>query len=135
MLITIIPTKSNRLITDFEVLSKIGEGSFGEAFKVRSRQDGMMYAVKKAKQKYIGFKDREQKLSEVYKSLKISSSISNSHYAQYCLKTFEAWEEGGYLFIRSELCDKGNLNEYLIELEKQQESQLLIEDQVWKFLL
>lgn len=83
---------------------------------VRSRADGNLYAIKKAKQKYLGYKDRDQKLSEVYKSLRISNSTAvNSH---YCVKTYEAWEESGYLFIRSELCEKGNLNEYLVELEK-----------------
>jgi serine/threonine protein kinase len=38
------------------------------------------------------------------------------------------------LFIRSELCEKGNLNEYLVELTKLTEAELLGEDKVWKFL-
>ncbi len=129
--------KSNRFLTDFEVIAKLGEGSFGEAFKVRSRTDGQLYAVKKAKQKYLGYRDREQKLSEVHRSLKITNSAngnSKSSYSKYCVKVFEAWEESGYLFIRSELCEKGNLNDYLVELEKQQESELIKEDQVWRFL-
>lgn len=33
----------------FEQISKIGEGSFGEVFKVRSRDDGQLYAVKISK--------------------------------------------------------------------------------------
>lgn len=33
----------------FEQISKIGEGSFGEVFKVRSRDDGQFYAVKISK--------------------------------------------------------------------------------------
>ena len=103
---------------DFEILAKLGEGSFGEAFKVKSRTDGHLYAVKKAKQKYLGYRDREQKLSEVHKALKISNLKSSSFYAKYCVKVYEAWEESGYLFIRSELCEKGNLNDYLVELEK-----------------
>jgi hypothetical protein len=37
-------------------------------------------------------------------------------YSNYCVKFFEAWEESGYLLIRSEVCEKGNLNEYLVEL-------------------
>ncbi len=41
--------KSNRFLTDFTLISKLGEGSFGEAFKVISKTDGIMYAVKKAK--------------------------------------------------------------------------------------
>lgn len=38
----------------FEIISKLGEGSFGEVFKVRSKEDGLLYAVKKSKQLYKG---------------------------------------------------------------------------------
>ena len=40
---------SNKFSSDFEIISKLGEGSFGEAFKVRSLIDGNVYAIKKAK--------------------------------------------------------------------------------------
>lgn len=60
---------------------------------------------------------------------------SNSNrFSEYCVKVYEAWEECGYLYIRSELCDKGNLNDYLVELEKLQENELLKEDDIWRFL-
>jgi len=49
---TIQLQKTNRFHTDFQLISKLGEGSFGEAFKVRSLEDGKLYAVKKAKDKY-----------------------------------------------------------------------------------
>jgi NIMA (never in mitosis gene a)-related kinase len=32
---------------DFEVLSKLGEGSFGVVFRVRRKADGQEYAMKK----------------------------------------------------------------------------------------
>jgi serine/threonine protein kinase len=51
------------------------------------------------------------------------------------VKCFEAWEESGYLLIRSEICERGNLNEYLVELEKEQETELLMEEQIWKILM
>jgi hypothetical protein len=56
--------------------------------------------------------------------LKLSTSIPkedqeeaevSSFYRDHCLKVYEAWEEGGHLFIKSELCEKGNLNDYLAE--------------------
>lgn len=40
------------------------------------------------------------------------SEIFRSH----CVRVYEAWEESGYLYIQSELCEKGNLNDYLIEI-------------------
>ncbi len=84
---------------------------------VKYRNDGQYYAVKKAKEKYIGYRDRDQKLSEVYKSLRVSHH--DSLYSRFCVKTYEAWEESGYLYIRTELCEKGNLNEHLVFLEQQ----------------
>jgi serine/threonine protein kinase len=73
MSISTIPLKANRFLTDFETLQKLGEGSFGEAFSVRNRLTGQISAVKKSKEKYLGYKDREAKLSEVYRALKITS--------------------------------------------------------------
>lgn len=55
-------------------------------------------------------------------------------YRDYCVKVYEAWEESGYLYIRSELCEKGNLNDHLVELEKLQENELLKEEDIWRFL-
>lgn len=60
-----IPTKPARFETEFEILGKLGEGSFGEAYKARHRFDNRLYAVKKSKEQYLGYKDREQKLLEV----------------------------------------------------------------------
>ena len=56
-------------------------------------------------------------------------------YSHYCVKFYEAWEESGYLYIRSELCQKGNLNDYLVELGSQNSNGLVLEDEVWRILL
>ena len=50
------------------------------------------------------------------------------------MKFFEAWEESGYLYIRSEACEKGNLDTYLVELEKKEESELISEIDLWRIL-
>lgn len=36
----------------FVSLEKIGEGSFSEVFKVRSKEDGKLYAIKKSNRPY-----------------------------------------------------------------------------------
>lgn len=58
MIVNSIDSKPDRLHSDYFVLSKIGEGSFGEAFKVQSSVDGNQYAVKKSKEIYNGECDR-----------------------------------------------------------------------------
>jgi mitosis inhibitor protein kinase SWE1 len=50
------------------------------------------------------------------------------------VKFHEAWEESGYLYIMSEVCEKGNLDGYLVELEKNEANEIINEDQVWKIL-
>ena len=43
---------------NFELLQQIGSGSFADVFKVRSRKDGQLYAVKKTRYPFTGFRDR-----------------------------------------------------------------------------
>lgn len=50
------------------------------------------------------------------------------------MKCYEAWEESGYLFIKSEICEKGNLDSYLVELERQEDNELLNERSIWQIL-
>lgn len=76
----------------------MGEGSFGEVYKVRSRDDGRLYAVKKSRQRFRGQWDRRQKLTEVEKHERLPSHPN-------CIRFYRAWEERQYLYIQTELCE------------------------------
>ena len=39
--------KTTTSLEDFEVISRIGDGSFAEVFKVRRKEDDQIYAIKK----------------------------------------------------------------------------------------
>ena len=43
-------------LRDFDVLNKLGEGAFGQVFKVKRKKDGKQYALKKVqiKAKILG---------------------------------------------------------------------------------
>ncbi|XP_032823881.2 membrane-associated tyrosine- and threonine-specific cdc2-inhibitory kinase [Petromyzon marinus] len=92
----------------FEVLERIGLGSFGEVFKVRSWEDSRMYAVKRCREPFRGERDRERKLEEVAKHERLEPHPN-------CVRFVRAWEEKQHLYIQTELCAM-NLQQYCEEV-------------------
>ncbi|XP_037033115.1 membrane-associated tyrosine- and threonine-specific cdc2-inhibitory kinase [Bradysia coprophila] len=82
----------------FDLLAKIGEGSFSEVFKVRSKEDGKLYAIKKSNTPYRSEFYRERSLDEV-RNFELFSENAN------CVTFYKAWEQNGYLYIQLELCE------------------------------
>lgn len=103
----------------FTIEEKIGSGSFGDVFKCLSRDDGKYYAIKKSRERYKGKSDRTRKLQEVAKHEQLPKHPN-------LVQFYKAWEENGYLYIQTELC-QCNLTEYLEHNE-------LSEKMVWEFL-
>ena len=78
-------------------------------------RDGKLVAVKRTKEKYEGVRDRLQKLEEVLRVFKISRKSKEEPDCEGgVIQVLECWEEGGYLYMCSELCARGNLNDYLL---------------------
>ncbi|XP_051912274.1 serine/threonine-protein kinase Nek7-like [Hippocampus zosterae] len=66
-------------LRDFTVLQKLGEGSFGQVFRVRRNLDGQEYALKKVKLATMREKERENAVNEV----RILASLSNEFVIGY----------------------------------------------------
>jgi len=105
----------------FKVESEIGRGYFGTVFRVRSKEDGQLYAVKIANECYKGYSDRERKLEEVRKH-QFLPTHSN------LVKFISSWEEEGNLYQQFELCT-GNLQDYCEKNNNVKESL------VWRYLV
>ncbi|XP_054850682.1 membrane-associated tyrosine- and threonine-specific cdc2-inhibitory kinase [Eublepharis macularius] len=88
----------------FQQLSRLGRGSFGEVYKVRCKEDGQLYAVKRSMEPFRGEGDRQRKLAEVRKHERVG------HHPN-CVSFVQAWEERGQLYIQTELCP-GSLLQY-----------------------
>ena len=76
----------------------LGSGFFGDVFKVRSKEDGKLYAIKKSRERFKGSSDRKQKLQEVAK---------HEHLPEHpnLVRFYKAWEEHQRLYIQIELCE------------------------------
>eukprot|EP00977_Amphora_coffeiformis_P010726 scaffold2512_cov164-Amphora_coffeaeformis.AAC.11 len=108
------------LTSSFEVLSLLGSGTFADVYKVRSKSDGRLYAVKKNRRQFRGKRDREQALAEVRYMQRLQSVVSSadgkSSYSLYLLFFFQAWQEEGHFFCQTELCCRDTCRELLDSL-------------------
>ena len=120
MIVPMPMAERDHFFKEFEKIEKIGEGEFGIAYRVKSKSTGQQWAVKKLKEEYKGVRDRDLRRQEVAKAFQICSvheqtmNIFNMPNSKYCVGIVEAWEEQGYLYICSELCELGNLNDYIL---------------------
>eukprot|EP01125_Pyxidicula_operculata_P015890 TRINITY_DN5415_c0_g1_i1.p1 TRINITY_DN5415_c0_g1~~TRINITY_DN5415_c0_g1_i1.p1 ORF type:complete len:691 (-),score=103.47 TRINITY_DN5415_c0_g1_i1:19-2091(-) len=102
-----IPTESAagpipRMISDFEVHSELGRGSFGSVQLCLNRTDGWTYAVKKLL--YQSNKMREKFLQEAY-----GLAALGQH--QHIVRYYSSWEDPSIsaIYIQCEWCQGGSL--------------------------
>ncbi|XP_045582114.1 membrane-associated tyrosine- and threonine-specific cdc2-inhibitory kinase [Procambarus clarkii] len=76
---------------------KLGAGSFGEVFRVRSKEDGQLYACKRTLLKFRGEGDRRRRMEEVQKHEKLPKHRN-------CVEFYRAWEERQQLYLLTEVC-------------------------------
>ncbi len=88
---------------NFEIISKLGTGSFSEVFKVKRIEDNSEYAMKKVRLASLTKKEKENALNEV----RILASIEHKNVISYKEAFFE--ENEGKLCIVMEIADSGDL--------------------------
>jgi membrane-associated tyrosine- and threonine-specific cdc2-inhibitory kinase len=114
--------------TDFTNLGRIGEGAFAVVMRARWRVDGKLYAVKKSKRVFRSKRDRDHSLQEVLALQKLSSCCYVVHFER-------AWQEEGYFYSQTELCELGNLKELIDTLAPRAAGGDALPDaSVWKVL-
>ena len=105
---------------DYEMICKIGQGSFGTVFKVRRKSDKQILVMKMIKIPTLSKKYQQESLHEVT----ILSSLNNP----YIVKYYESFVENSTLHIIMEYCEKGDLSQIL-------KKQPLSESKIWKFFI
>lgn len=112
-------------ITDFEILKRLGEGSFGTVYQVKRKSDGKIYAMKKVKMLSLSTKEKENALNEV----RILASIKSPYVISYKEAFYD--DASSCLCIIMDFASKGDV---LMKInEKKRNKQFFEEPIIWKF--
>ena len=97
----VIIQKSGDPFQEYEILEKLGEGTFGKVFKVKNKSNNCIRAMKQIEKGFImNIND-----SEIGKEIEILSKLNHP----YIIKLYEYYVKDQKLFLISELCDDGDL--------------------------
>lgn len=134
------------LISRFDKVDLIGSGEFSQVFRVsrpsthvppdyfstiaspasgETEKRKLVWAVKKSRFPYIGPKDRARKLQEV----EVLSALGRG---DHTLHLVESWENRRHLYIQTEYCEEGSLDEFLTRMGK---AARLDDFRIWKIML
>ena len=108
---------------NFEILDKLGEGSFSIVYKVKRKIDNQIYALKKVKLKNLKPKNIQNSLNEI----RILASIKSNYVISYKEAFYEEKEYS--IIIIMEYADNGDLYNKIKNYKKM--NKYLEEDEIW----
>lgn len=114
--------RSRSKIDSFDILTKIGSGSFGTCYKVRRKVDETLYVIKNIRIIELSYKEQNDAINECQILAQLSSP--------YVVKYFDSFIEKGALLIVMEYCNRGDLQN-LIKKAKEKEVTCIKENVIW----
>ena len=112
---------------NFEILEKLGEGSYSTVYKVKRKLDDQIYALKKVKLLNLNEKEKTNSLNEV----RILASVKSNHVISYKEAFFD--EKDSTLGIVMEYADNGDLYKKIVEYKKKK---IYFEEiDIWKIFI
>ena len=106
----IIVKKWGDPLLDYDILGKLGEGTFGKVYKVKNKQNKCIRAMKQINKNFIKTLDD----SEVGKEIEILKKLNHP----YIIKLYEYYVEDHFIFLISEICEEGDLQKKMKSLKK-----------------
>ena len=112
---------------NFEILKKLGKGSFSKVFKVKRKADGQIYALKKVDLLNLSEKQKLNSLNEI----RVLASIKSKYIVNYK----EAFLDGkdSSLCLVMEYADKGDLSQRIEEQKKR--NKYFNERDIWRIFV
>ena len=92
-------------LKDFEIQTKLGQGSFGIVYKVKRKIDNSHYVMKQINISQMSSRMKQDAINEVT----VLSKMSNP----YVVKYYDSFIDKNILCIIMEYCDNGDLSTYL----------------------
>ena len=107
----IIDKNEKNKLDNFEILSKLGKGSFGNVFKVRYKLNNCIYALKRIPKNY----NSEDKIKEKYiwREIEILTQLKHPHIIKY----YETFEDEKYIYLIIEYANNGSLDHLVYKLK------------------
>ena len=113
---------------DFEILKKLGEGAFGKVFKVRSKRNNKIYAMKRLNIKAIR-EDNEKAYQLTINETSFLEGLNHPHIIKY----YKNFTEGDILYIIIEFIANGDMNGFIEAHQKFKKH--IEEEQLWNIFL
>ena len=126
------PKRIGNRFDDFEILQKLGEGAFGKVFKVCSKLNNKIYAMKKLNIKELR-EDNPKAYQLALNETEFLSRLTNIANQPHIIKYYRHFVEGDFLYIVIEFIENGDMENY-IETHKRI-GQHIPEEQLWSIFL
>ena len=98
----VIIAKKGDPFEDYEIISKLGEGTYGKVFKVKNKNNNSIRAMKQIGKDWIS----DLNDNEVMKEIEILKNLNHP----YIIKLYEYYVTDDSIFLISELCNEGDLH-------------------------
>ena len=114
---------------DFEIIQLLGEGGFGKVFKVISKINNKVYAMKVADLDQLFFEQGERGVELTLNESKFLTVLTHPHIIKY----YTSFKEDNLLYLIIENAENGDLESY-IEANKKI-GRHIPEDELWSIFL
>jgi serine/threonine protein kinase len=116
-------SSGEKVIGNYALQGKLGEGSFGTVHKCRSLLDNQTYVIKQVKSEFDG-----------------GGSLANANEAglmknlrhKNIVRYVDSFIHGDFHFLVMEYCDRGDLHRYCKRMDR---SLMVPESRIWRFFI
>ena len=113
--------------SDFEIIKSLGNGSFGAVYKVISKINKKIYAMKIVD--LVKLKGNSKALKLALNESKFLTVLSHPHIMKY----YTSFIEGDYLYLIVENAENGDLQTFILSNKKM--GRFIPEDELWSIFL